>query len=313
MTAPTLARDRITLHVGGLHYASEKPVVEDVLWRRPGVLDVEANPVAQTATVTYDPEETSVRELRLWVEECGYPCAGQSVPGHVCDPLVAPDHGPHDHAAVERADDAHGHGHGGHAGMSMEAMERDTTIAPYAGLELGVDEPDRVQLKGAGHSFSIIRDERALTEHVHVAFPAQHDATVRAFHAAALAAGYEDHGAPGERAVYHPGYYAAFVLDPDGTTSRSSTTTPEPRPTTRTPHLAGGARHAGGEAPRAPNDWSKTSDRRAGDTVASRQKRKRRPTDPAIELDEKRDSDHTTRSFGRFCSAFRIAALPNNR
>ena len=42
------------------------------------------------------------------------------------------------------------------------------------------------------------------------------DATVRAFHGAALAAGYEDHGAPGERAVYHPGYYGAFVLDPDG-------------------------------------------------------------------------------------------------
>jgi catechol 2,3-dioxygenase-like lactoylglutathione lyase family enzyme len=48
---------------------------------------------------------------------------------------------------------------------------------------------------------------------------AQHereDAAVRAFHAAALAAGYKDHGAPGERAVYHPGYYGAFVLDPDG-------------------------------------------------------------------------------------------------
>ena len=42
------------------------------------------------------------------------------------------------------------------------------------------------------------------------------DATVRAFHAAAIAAGYEDNGAPGERAVYHPGYYGAFVLDPDG-------------------------------------------------------------------------------------------------
>ena len=53
-------------------------------------------------------------------------------------------------------------------------------------------------------------------EHVHLAFPAQDDATVRAFHAAALAAGYEDHGGPGERAAYHPGYYGAFVLDPDG-------------------------------------------------------------------------------------------------
>src|SRR3954453_10454804 len=115
----------VVLHVGGLHYASEKNVVEQVLGHRPGVLAVEANPVAQTATVTFDPTETSVEDLRGWVEQCGYHCAGQSAPGHVCDPLVDPDHGPHDHAAVERADNAHGHGHGGHAGMSMEAMERD--------------------------------------------------------------------------------------------------------------------------------------------------------------------------------------------
>ena len=49
----------------------------------------------------------------------------------------------------------------------------------------------------------------------HLAFQARDRATVDAFHAAALAAGGRDHGAPGER-PYHPGYYAAFVLDPDG-------------------------------------------------------------------------------------------------
>jgi Cu2+-exporting ATPase len=113
------------LHVGGLHYASEKAVVEQVLGHRPGVLAVDANPVAQTATVTFDPGTTSVEELRHWVEDCGYHCAGRSVPGHVCDPLaqaepLAP---AHDHAAVERAD--HAHGHGGHAGMSMQTMARD--------------------------------------------------------------------------------------------------------------------------------------------------------------------------------------------
>ena len=59
--APSSART--TLHVGGLHYASEKNVVEQVLGRRPGVLEVEANPVAQTATVEYDPTRTSVEEL----------------------------------------------------------------------------------------------------------------------------------------------------------------------------------------------------------------------------------------------------------
>jgi catechol 2,3-dioxygenase-like lactoylglutathione lyase family enzyme len=90
------------------------------------------------------------------------------------------------------------------------------TIAPHAGLRIGVDEVDRLQVLGEDFSFSLIDDERPLTEHVHLAFPAQDDATVRAFHAAAIAAGYEDHGGPGERAVYHPGYYGAFVLDPDG-------------------------------------------------------------------------------------------------
>jgi P-type Cu2+ transporter len=115
------------LHVGGLHYASEKAVVERVLGNRPGVIDVEANPVAQTATVEYDPRATTVETLRRWVEDCGFHCAGRSVPGHVCDPLAeeGADAPAHDHAAAERADDADGHGHGGHAGMSMAAMVRD--------------------------------------------------------------------------------------------------------------------------------------------------------------------------------------------
>jgi Cu2+-exporting ATPase len=115
------------LHVGGLHYASEKAVVERKLGAQPGMLAVDANPVAQTATVTFDPAITSVEQLRRWVEECGYHCAGRSVPGHVCDPLA--DEEPlapaHDHAALERADEADGHGHGGHAGMSMAAMVAD--------------------------------------------------------------------------------------------------------------------------------------------------------------------------------------------
>ena len=127
MTAGAALREQATavLHVGGLHYASEKAVVERVLGNRPGVLAVEANPVSQTATVTFDPDRTTVADLREWVEQCGYHCAGQSAPGHVCDPLVSPDHGPHDEAAAARAEHAHGHGHGGHAGMSMADMVRD--------------------------------------------------------------------------------------------------------------------------------------------------------------------------------------------
>ena len=54
-----------------------------------------------------------------------------------------------------------------------------------------------------------------LTGRTHLAFQTQDRAMVDAFYKAALAHGGKDNGAPGERA-YHPGYYAAFVLDPDG-------------------------------------------------------------------------------------------------
>jgi len=51
---------------------------------------------------------------------------------------------------------------------------------------------------------------------VHVAFLAKDHATVDAFYKAAIAAGGRDNGPPGIRAHYHPNYYGAFVLDPDG-------------------------------------------------------------------------------------------------
>jgi catechol 2,3-dioxygenase-like lactoylglutathione lyase family enzyme len=51
--------------------------------------------------------------------------------------------------------------------------------------------------------------------HTHLAFQAEDEDAVQAFHRAALSAGGRDNGAPGERS-YHPGYYAAFAIDPDG-------------------------------------------------------------------------------------------------
>lgn len=54
------------------------------------------------------------------------------------------------------------------------------------------------------------------TDKIHVAFHARGRAEVRAFHAAAIAAGGTDNGPPGVRAIYHPSYYGAFVRDPDG-------------------------------------------------------------------------------------------------
>jgi len=108
------------LEVTGVDWASSKNVTEAVLGRRPGVLAVDANPVSQTATVTYDPTTTDLTHLRDWVRECGYHCAGQSVPQHICDPMAQPDardrHAASPHEAM---------GHGGHGEMSMADMVRD--------------------------------------------------------------------------------------------------------------------------------------------------------------------------------------------
>jgi predicted lactoylglutathione lyase len=88
------------------------------------------------------------------------------------------------------------------------------TVAAQTGFQISHDWPEYGYFRGPRSSFSVIVGEP--TENVHIAFPSSTNATVDEFHAAATAAGYRDNGAPGERPHYHPGYYAAFVLDPDG-------------------------------------------------------------------------------------------------
>ena len=138
----------VVLDVSGLQWASQQNTVAAALQRRPGVLTVQVNPVSQTATVQFDPARTSLAQLRGWVQDCGYHCAGQSVPAHVCDPMAEPDqshklpaaeqpeHAGHPasttpaHAGHALAEDAvrsphEVMGHGGHGGMSMASMVRD--------------------------------------------------------------------------------------------------------------------------------------------------------------------------------------------
>ncbi len=133
----------VTLDVSGLHWATSTPIVERALMRRPGVREVAANAAGQNATVRYDPTMTTVVELQAWVRDCGFHCAGQVVPGHICDPLAE---GPPDgqqgvsHEATSQEGMSHeggagagtgpegmaGHaGHAGHAGMSMADMAAD--------------------------------------------------------------------------------------------------------------------------------------------------------------------------------------------
>jgi catechol 2,3-dioxygenase-like lactoylglutathione lyase family enzyme len=78
----------------------------------------------------------------------------------------------------------------------------------WAGVGMGEHKPD--------FWFGTPREGGGLNRVLHVAFRARDRATVDAFHAAAIAAGGRDNGAPGIRALYHPNYYGAFVFDPDG-------------------------------------------------------------------------------------------------
>jgi len=65
-------------------------------------------------------------------------------------------------------------------------------------------------------SFWIEAQGRPVRGRLHIALAADSRDAVDAFHAAALEAGATDNGAPGLRPIYHPNYYGAYVLDPDG-------------------------------------------------------------------------------------------------
>lgn len=89
------------------------------------------------------------------------------------------------------------------------------TVATAAGLDVRYEGPERTTFADgrSGGSFSLVPGPA--TTNLHLAVPGDDDA-VRHFYDDAIAAGYRANGAPGERPRYHPGYYAAYVLDPDG-------------------------------------------------------------------------------------------------
>ncbi|MCR5873034.1 VOC family protein [Phenylobacterium sp. J426] len=94
----------------------------------------------------------------------------------------------------------------------------DRAFAPL-GLRRIFDDP-RPDVRATGYGdtrpFFWIAEQDPTSGKLHVAIRAESREAVDAFHQAALAAGGVDNGGPGLRPHYHPGYYGAFVLDPDG-------------------------------------------------------------------------------------------------
>lgn len=113
-----------------------------------------------------------------------------------------------------------------HTGVSVSdfAAARRFYDAAFAALggsyivEIDRAYTDGVQVGGYGRQQPVfwISQGPAQRPPVHVALAAENRAQVDAFYHAALAAGGTDNGAPGLRPHYHPDYYGAFVLDPDG-------------------------------------------------------------------------------------------------
>src|SRR5215467_7865316 len=114
-----------------------------------------------------------------------------------------------------------------HIGISVRNHEQSRAfyLAALSPLGIGVVMAVSKEESGAPSDYSGFGSngkpyfwigEGAVVPGMHLAFVAQTRAQVDEFHRAALAAGAKDNGAPGIRAHYHPNYYGAFVIDPNG-------------------------------------------------------------------------------------------------
>jgi catechol 2,3-dioxygenase-like lactoylglutathione lyase family enzyme len=107
--------------------------------------------------------------------------------------------------------------------IGLEVSDYDASKAFYEralaplGMSCIMEPVPKVGGFGADFPFFWIAERsRGPDSGTHVAFRTEGPETVEAFYEAALAAGGRDNGAPGLREIYHPNYYGAFVLDPDG-------------------------------------------------------------------------------------------------
>ena len=108
-----------------------------------------------------------------------------------------------------------------HVGFTVSDYERSKAFYGRALAPLGITllmepAPGVGGFGRGGKPFFWLDTRRPAASSLHVAFAVDGRDAVDSFHAAALEAGGIDNGAPGVRAIYHPHYYGAYVLDPDG-------------------------------------------------------------------------------------------------
>ncbi len=120
-----------------------------------------------------------------------------------------------------------------HVSLRVSDFERSKAFYDRALKPLGIERlyaegPMAVGYGVRSKAFFWIGQHADAKGGAHIAFPAPDHATVDRFYAEAMAAGGRDNGAPGLRPNYHPDYYGAFVLDPDGHNIEAVCRRPEP-------------------------------------------------------------------------------------
>ena len=150
-----------TFDVGNLFSVLGAHGIEKQLKRIAGVGRVTVNAVSGATTVVYDPKKTSLAKLKAKIKECGFHCAGEALPKHVCaDHLASGNKAPKAPADAKKPSSVNTHS--GHAGMDMSAEKADATKPQHK--DHGGQKNDAMAQEmghGAGHDMqSMVRDMR---------------------------------------------------------------------------------------------------------------------------------------------------------
>jgi Cu2+-exporting ATPase len=151
---------KITLEVGGLFSVLDAHGIERQLQHVAGVGRVSVNPVSGSTTVLFDPSKTSAAAIQKAIEDCGFHCAGEALPRHMCERPTAPGSGPK--APTSQAKLAHSHMHMDRAGMASPQMKTSDAMVDHKAY--GGEKSDAMAHEmghGAGMDMQVmVRDMR---------------------------------------------------------------------------------------------------------------------------------------------------------
>src|ERR1700676_77712 len=120
---------KVTLKVGNLFSVLGAHGIERQLQRVAGVGRVSVNPVSGSTTVTFDPGKTSLAAIQEAIEDCGFHCAGEALPRHICEKPTTPSSGPKGQTSQPKH--VHSQTHRDHGGMVHPAMDPAGAMADH--------------------------------------------------------------------------------------------------------------------------------------------------------------------------------------